>query len=205
MLDLGCASGALGAAIKDRQQVEVVGIELEPAHAAQAAERLDRVIQGDIEDVLADLAPSDLGRFDCIVAADVLEHLRDPWTALARAARLLKPGGVAIVSLPNVRHHAVIRTLLFGGTWPREDWGVFDRTHLRWFTRRDAVELMTKADLRVESITPSLWNGTGLAGGVKRVLARLGLEEFLASQYILTGVRMSGSRPGRDGQPEAYR
>src|ERR687894_360350 len=99
VLDLGCATGALAAALKARGDVEVVGIEREPAYAAEARERCDRVIVGDVEDV-----PRDLGRFDCLVAADVLEHLVDPWSALDAYAAMLEPGCRAVVSLPNVGH-----------------------------------------------------------------------------------------------------
>src|SRR5947209_1281305 len=76
ILDIGCASGALGAALKESQPAEVVGIELAEEYAADARGHLDSVICGDVERVLAD---GDLGRFDCVVAADVLEHLVDPW------------------------------------------------------------------------------------------------------------------------------
>ena len=77
VLDLGCSTGWLAGALKARGEVEVVGIEREPAYAAIAQERCDRVVVADVEDV-----PPDLGRFDCLVAADVLEHLVDPWGAL---------------------------------------------------------------------------------------------------------------------------
>src|SRR4051794_3814 len=92
VLDLGCSSGALGAALKARQETVVIGVELDPAHAREAERWLDRVLVGDAEELLG--RGTDLGRFDCVVAADVLEHLRDPWTALRRAVALLDPGGV---------------------------------------------------------------------------------------------------------------
>src|SRR5215212_8991017 len=93
VLDLGCSTGRLAAALKARQEVEVVGIEREPSYAAEARRRCDRVIEGDVEDV-----PTDLGRFDCLVAADVLEHLVDPWRALEAYVAMLDPGCRAIVS-----------------------------------------------------------------------------------------------------------
>src|SRR5690348_1514080 len=49
VLDLGCSTGWLAAALKARQAVEVVGIEREPAYAAEARRRCDRVIEGDVE------------------------------------------------------------------------------------------------------------------------------------------------------------
>jgi methionine biosynthesis protein MetW len=169
VLDLGCASGALGAALKERGDVEVVGIELDPSYAAAAREVYDRVVEGDVQDV-----PADLGRFDCLVAADVLEHLVDPWSALEAYVRMLEPGCRAIVSLPNVGHWTTYAHLA-RGSWPRRPEGVHDATHLRWFTLRDAIELCEGAGLRVESFERRpwlLWRGTRLdrhAGPLSRL------------------------------------
>jgi methionine biosynthesis protein MetW len=153
ILDLGCSSGAVGAALKGRQGAEVVGIELDAGYAADAAPRLDRVVQGDLEELAArdDLA-ADLGRFDCLVAADVLEHLRDPWTVLARFAELLEPGATAVVSLPNVRYWEMFWQVGARGTWPLRSQGTFDRSHLRWFTLFDAHGLCEHAGLEVEAV-----------------------------------------------------
>ena len=96
VLDLGCATGTTGAALKQRQDVEVVGVELEPEYAREAATRLDHVLNADAETAEPD------GRFDVLIAADILEHLKDPWSTLRRYAELLEPGATAIVSLPNV-------------------------------------------------------------------------------------------------------
>ena len=82
------------------------------------------------------------------MCGDVLEHLVDPWGALAVLAGLLRPGGTAVISLPNAAHWTVRRALL-RGRFPREDHGLFDRTHLRWLTLADARELVAGAGLRV--------------------------------------------------------
>src|SRR4051794_5873576 len=101
VLDLGCASGAFGAALKQRGGVEVVGVERDARYAAAARERLDRVVEADLET----LAAADVGtEYDVLVAGDVLEHLVDPWGALERLLPAVRPGGTVIVSLPNVRH-----------------------------------------------------------------------------------------------------
>jgi 2-polyprenyl-3-methyl-5-hydroxy-6-metoxy-1,4-benzoquinol methylase len=114
VLDLGCATGTTGAALKQRQNVEAVGVEREPEYAREAATRLDRVVTADLEQ-LGDLQT--LGRFDALIAADVLEHLVDPWATLRACARTLAPGGTAVVSLPNVGHWSTYAHLL-RGTWP---------------------------------------------------------------------------------------
>lgn len=148
LLDVGCSVGAVGAALKERQSAKVVGIEYDPQMAALARERLDAAYCGSAEDfpleTLREHAP-----FDALLFADVLEHLRNPEEVLARFASLVKLGGHVIVSLPNARHHTVIWNLLGRGYWPGRDRGIHDRTHLRWFTKRNIRELFDFANLRI--------------------------------------------------------
>jgi 2-polyprenyl-3-methyl-5-hydroxy-6-metoxy-1,4-benzoquinol methylase len=189
ILDLGCSSGSLGAALKARQGAEIVGIELEPDYAADAATRLDRVITADLDELEFD--GSDLGSFDCLLAADVLEHLRDPWSAFARAAALLEPEGTAVISVPNVRYWETFVQVGLRGTWPLRDEGIFDRSHLRWFTRSDAIALLEQAGLALTDISPryrlrpSDWR-TEPAG---RRFARTPLAPFFVFQYVLAAVK----------------
>jgi 2-polyprenyl-3-methyl-5-hydroxy-6-metoxy-1,4-benzoquinol methylase len=182
ILDVGCAAGALGSALKARQHAEVLGIELDPGYAADAERVLDRVICADAD---AGLAREDLGSFDCIVAADVLEHLVDPWATARRCAALLTPGGALVVSVPNVQYLKTFKELA-RGHWPREDAGLFDRTHLRWFTIADAHELVTQAGLAVTDVAPQYWF-SGRAKRVAAALGRRGLAPFLAGQVVLAG------------------
>jgi methionine biosynthesis protein MetW len=184
ILDLGCASGQLGLALKRRQDAEVVGVELSREYALEAAERLDDVICADVAEALRD--PDRLGSFDCIVAADVLEHLVDPWQALADAVELLEPGGTVVVSLPNVQYLLTFWTLIRRGRWPRDDAGLFDATHLRWFTPVDARELLEQAGLEVEQVIPRYWF-TGWQLRLALILARTPLSPFLPGQYVLLG------------------
>ncbi len=189
VLDLGCSSGALGAALKVRGEVEVVGVERDPVYAAEAAERLDRVIEDDLDE----LAARGLGRFDCLVAADVLEHLVDPWAVLARFAALLDPGCRAVVSLPNVRHWETFWALGARGTWPRRPEGVFDATHLRWFTLRDAHALLAHANLEVEDVDRRVRLGRAASRWDGRLapLARSvpGARTLLTFQHVLAARR----------------
>lgn len=190
ILDLGCSSGALGYALKRAQpECFVAGIEFDPGYAHEAEARLDRVFTMDLDElpehtrVLAELGP-----FDCVIAADVLEHLRDPWRVLASAVSLLGEGGVAIVSLPNVRHWSVIRALVWHGSWPRRPAGIFDATHLRWFTASDARELLESAGLVDVEVSLQYWGGR-MAGWRARVFDHVPAREFLAYQHLLVGRR----------------
>jgi 2-polyprenyl-3-methyl-5-hydroxy-6-metoxy-1,4-benzoquinol methylase len=160
VLELGCGSGLFGEALKRSGVREVVGIEASPGPARAAAQRLDRVIVANVERDPLDL-PAD--GFDCLVCNDVLEHLTDPWAALKKLQPCVRAQGWLIVSIPNVRHHKVVRRLIWPGQWRYEDDGILDRTHLRFFTRSSARELVESAGFRIErmeGINPSslpLW------------------------------------------------
>jgi 2-polyprenyl-3-methyl-5-hydroxy-6-metoxy-1,4-benzoquinol methylase len=182
VLDLGCASGAVGEALRRRQGAEVVGVERDPGYARDAEGRLDRVVCADLDELarrpgLAD----DLGRFDALVAADVLEHLVEPDVVLRAFAALLEPGGTAVISLPNVRHWTVLRQLAVRGSWPRDHEGLFDRTHLRWFTLHDAIGLLHAAGLEPVEVRRTTRPGARLPW-----LVRVrGPRAFTAFQHVL--------------------
>ena len=135
------APGALGEAIKQRQLANVSGIELDPNAGAALRERLDQVWAGDVEQLDLEIPP---GSFDAIVCADILEHPRDPGRLLRQAREWLTSEGHLIASSPNVRHHSVVRSLL-QGNWTYESAGLLDRTHLRFFTRREIEKLFHRA------------------------------------------------------------
>lgn len=143
-LELGCGEGRLGARLRARG-LEVHGIEAVPAAAAAAATRLDRVVTGDLEQVEFDQPD---GWFDLLLCGDVLEHLRDPWALLRRVRRVLAPGASVVASVPNVQYFPVVLDLL-RGRWEYRDQGVLDRTHLRFFTRREARRLFESTGYEV--------------------------------------------------------
>jgi SAM-dependent methyltransferase len=96
-----------------------------------------------------------LGReFDVVVCADILEHLPSPEELLAAIHKWLKPGGVLLVSLPNVANITVRLSLLLG-RFSYAERGILDRTHLRFFTKRTARALLEDAGFRVNRIVPS--------------------------------------------------
>ncbi len=190
ILELGCSAGALGAALKRRaapRPVTIVGVELDPGYAQTAAERIDRVVVADAESFLSGPVPPE-APFDCLVAADVLEHLVDPWTARRHAVELVRPGGKVVVSVPNVLFVGSLLRLVRERRWPREDEGPFDRTHLRWFSRTDAEDLLRQAGLHAIATEPRYWvEGAKLRR--RRQLARTPLGPFLPVQHIVTGIR----------------
>jgi 2-polyprenyl-3-methyl-5-hydroxy-6-metoxy-1,4-benzoquinol methylase len=155
VLDVGCATGYLAAELSCRGCI-VDGIEFDPAAAQQARAHCREVTVGDLEapetraEVQRMLAGAGVGGPDFIICADVLEHLRDPSTALAWLRTLLAPGGRAVISVPNIAHWTGRRALL-RGRFDYTDFGLFDRTHLRFFTRASAAELARRAGFAVRA------------------------------------------------------
>lgn len=143
VLDVGCSTGYLAAVLRERG-CTVVGLEADPAAAERARAHCEAVVAGDVESAATRAQAEAHAPFDVVLCADVLEHLRDPEEVLAWLGTLLGDGGRAIVSLPNIAHWTARRELL-RGRFPQADHGLFDRTHLRFFTRATARDLAARA------------------------------------------------------------
>lgn len=142
ILEIGCAEGNLGAALKLQSPDRVVyGVEYVKAAAEKAAARLDQVFNIDVE---RDELPIEAGSIDCILYGDVLEHLTDPGAVLDKHRRLLAPNGTIVCSIPNIQHHSII-TSLFRGDFHYTSQGLLDRTHLRFFTAASFTKLLLDA------------------------------------------------------------
>jgi len=135
VLEIGCARGLTGALLQEQLGCRVTGVELNPQVAREAASRLAEVIVGDVETL-------ELSRtFDAVIALELFEHLRDPFAFLQKVRRWLRPGGVMILSTPNVGHWSVVRDLL-EGRWDYLPMGLLCFTHLRFFTRKSLRDLL---------------------------------------------------------------
>jgi 2-polyprenyl-3-methyl-5-hydroxy-6-metoxy-1,4-benzoquinol methylase len=180
VLDVGCAYGGFGATLKEvRPGVEVWGIEPAQRAAGEAAARLDRVIVGHYPQ---DIPPQE--HFDCVVFNDVLEHTLDPWEVLRQTNDILAPAGAVVASIPNVRHWAVVWSLLRAGRWTYRDSGLLDRTHLHFFTRQSMIELFETTGYHVARIEPITFAVRGKMGKIVSLFGHR-TEEFRAVQYAV--------------------
>ncbi|MDD5067621.1 MAG: class I SAM-dependent methyltransferase [bacterium] len=140
ILDVGCSTGVLGGQLKSAGQVYVAGLEKDRRMAQQAGKILDKVVCCDVEK--ADLSRSFSKQyFDLIILGDVLEHFTDPWGMVKKLSHFLKPGRFMAASIPNIRYYTTFLHLLFKASWPYRERGIYDRTHLRFFTYRNMREL----------------------------------------------------------------
>ena len=124
--------------LAQRRGCRVTGVELDPqaaaaaTHSASVSRRRRRTL--DLGEHLGD------ERFDAVLFADVLEHLRDPAAMLRRVRPFVAEGGAVVASIPNIAHISV-RLALLGGEFRYRDLGLLDDTHVRFFTRASIVDL----------------------------------------------------------------
>jgi 2-polyprenyl-3-methyl-5-hydroxy-6-metoxy-1,4-benzoquinol methylase len=176
VLDVGCGTGAWVPTLRSRGAQTIVGIEYATAAADQAVLVYDRLVREPVENITL----SDLGSrpFDTIIAADVIEHLVDPWRELRRWTTWIVPGGQLVISVPNLSHFRLIWSLVRGRFDYSDEGGLMDRTHLRWFTQRSLAR-----ELQLAGWTAVVW-GTPDGTRSRRVdRASLGLlREYLVPQ-----------------------
>ncbi len=189
ILDIGCASGRLGQALKSERDCHVTGIEANSEAAGTAATRLDQVIEASIETLPESAIAAD--SLDCIVLADVLEHLRNPVAVLRKCRQWLIDSGSLVISVPNNRHHSVISGLI-EGNWTYERAGLLDDDHVRCFTRRELEKLLYRAGFEVLQRTAipgsgyEDWRRAGDPGTVRiGKLAISGLDPLDAEEFFI--------------------
>ena len=161
ILDVGCGTGSLAKIIMEASRSSLVGIEPDENRAATARSRGIDVHVGLLTE---ELLPQ-LGSFDAVIFADVLEHVPDPTGLVALARRTLRPGGCVLISVPNVAHWSV-RIDLLRGRFDYEPCGIMDATHLRWFTAKTIRRVVEAAGLQVEFMGQTA--GTGLGSYARR-------------------------------------
>lgn len=188
ILDVGCAEGKLSSKLKKRNKnIEIIGIEQKKAAARYAEKYLDRV---HIDDVVKIQLPYPKKYFDCILYADILEHLIDPCCVLKKYREYLSDEGYIVASIPNVRYYKIIIRLIFGGTWDyMEKGGLLDKGHLRFFTLINIKELIEGSGFRIMDIKRNIVSSRGF-----RILNYLFLNlfrNFLAYQYFIKAKKSS--------------
>jgi 2-polyprenyl-3-methyl-5-hydroxy-6-metoxy-1,4-benzoquinol methylase len=189
VLEIGCGSGATLSWLKQEKGSKwVAGVELTENASARARDQLDFFITGDIEKIKL---PFDNASLDLILCLDVLEHLVDPWLTIKNLNELLKPGGTMIVSLPNVMHRSAMLPLLLNDRWDYVASGILDRTHLRFFTKKTAVEMLENSGLQVDAVLSVIPIRRGSRVWFFDLLTLHIFRRFFTTQYIARGILCS--------------
>ncbi|NEV94014.1 class I SAM-dependent methyltransferase [Psychroflexus sp. YR1-1] len=164
VLDVGCGEGVFVKQIKDKYATETWGIEYMEIHGEKARKILDKVFIGECEKFIEELPDN---YFDVIYFNDVLEHLIDPYSVLENMKKKLTPNGQIISSIPNIRYHSAMISLVLKKDWKYQESGVMDHTHLRFFTKKSIKRMyedlgfkiiMHKGINKTGSLKPYLYN-----------------------------------------------
>ena len=210
ILDVGCGEGMLGRILLQKGAAEVVGIEADLDVARRAQGNLSRVLHGDVESLAL---PFEDGYFDCIVLADVLEHLKNPLSTMTSLQRYLSASGTIVASIPNVRFFDVIGRLA-EGRWEYQEFGILDKTHLRFFTKKEIEVLFRQAGLEVTGMSenlsrvydtlPAAHSGDVSFGRVTlHGLTREEVKDLFVFQYLIVAHRADSEAIGRNRRVSA--
>lgn len=179
VLDVGCGSGTMGKQIKQIMNCEAVGITYLESEVVAASQWMDKVILHDLNQDNSSL--SELGKFDCIIACHVLEHLYYPQNLLQVLHQNLSPGGKLIVALPNVLYWKQ-RLEFMRGHFCYQDDGLMDRTHFRFFDWKTAQELLVESGYEILETEA---NGIFPLAGFRKIFPQLStkVDEVMTHQY----------------------
>ena len=178
VLDVGAAQGMLGKSLEGTGVV-LDAVEANPEWAELARPHYRRVFASYIE-----AAPLPEGEYKVVVCADVLEHTARPAEVLAQLRRAATPDATFIISVPNVAHLAV-RILLLLGKFPKMERGPLDRTHLHFFTKDTARDLLENAGLHVEKFSAT---GVPLDEIWKTGEGKLPFNAMLRTQHLALAI-----------------
>ncbi|HUL00753.1 MAG TPA: class I SAM-dependent methyltransferase [Nitrospirota bacterium] len=180
-LEIGCGNGATLEYLKAKGAAYVAGVDINAKAIAVAETKgLDAAFVADIE---KDDLPFEKNYFDCIILADVLEHLYNPWDAVRKIRSYLRVDGDMLISIPNVKYYKLLQRLILHDEWKYAEQGILDNTHVRFFTRREIVSLIEGAGLKTEKV-----QGVYISGKVFRLINGLllnRLRSFAAYQFYI--------------------
>ncbi|MES2502162.1 MAG: class I SAM-dependent methyltransferase [Pseudomonadota bacterium] len=148
VLEIGCGPGSITKILAEQGECKVTGLELDPEAIEKVTPYCVKVMQADLNSSEWPKLIDASEKFDVVVAADVLEHLYDPWVNLQKMASFVNDNGYIIISLPHAGHAAVM-ACLYNGDFQYRDWGLLDRTHIRFFCLKNIEDLFAQAKLKI--------------------------------------------------------
>ncbi|MCX6619584.1 MAG: class I SAM-dependent methyltransferase [Acidobacteria bacterium] len=148
VLDVGCGNGYVGELLTARGY-RVTGVERAGGYDAAFPDGV-ALVEADLDAGL----PRIEERFSYIVCADILEHVKDPARLLGELRPLLEPDGQLVASLPNSGNFYFRLNILLG-RFPREDKGLFYRTHLHFYMLDGWKELFESTGFGLSAMEPT--------------------------------------------------
>jgi O-antigen biosynthesis protein len=140
VLDVGCGTGMLGKFLSQHKQCVVDGVDIDSEAVALAKQKYRKTAVVNLESgSLAGIFNAEA--YDCIVMADVIEHLVHPEQLFGDIKQLLKPDGILLFSIPNITHISAGLELVLG-KFGYSGSGLLDSTHVRFYSRQGFIDTL---------------------------------------------------------------
>ena len=148
VLEIGAGPGSITKHLVNIKKCSVTALEIDKDAIEKLSEYTDDIYPADLNNPDWPVQFSDKGLFDVVVAGDVLEHLYNPWGTLEKMRDLLTESGHIVVSLPHVGHSAICACLM-NENFDYRDWGLLDKTHIRFFGLKNMQKMFDNAKLSI--------------------------------------------------------
>jgi len=178
LLELGCSTGFMSQYFSTQKKCSVYGVDINNLALKSAQKHCQKTICGDVDDKQTWKKIKAFAPFDIVFASAIIEHLKDETKFLQNIKKILKPKGLLIITIPNVSHWRN-RLNLFFGKWDYKEYGLLDKTHLRFFTYYSFQKLLKENGFKVIDLK------IDPAGGIKffNLIAKY-FPNFYAHQVV---------------------
>lgn len=183
VLEFGCATGRMTRYLKENKNCKVYIVEYEQEAYDKAILHAEDGVCGDLLD-LEWLEKFKDVRFDYITFADVLEHLKDPKTAIKKASELLSAKGQMFITIPNITHNDIIIKAI-EDRFDYTSVGLLDDTHIHFWGFNNLMSMAQDTDLYVQYISATYCDmgNTEQYKGVQPAIDEYVLEYLNERQY----------------------
>lgn len=184
VLDVGCGSGATLKKLKELGKAsEICGIDINENIAKSLSQELDKIVIGDIEMMEPQFNEN---YFDYIIFGDILEHLINPKKILNQYKMFLKDDGYIIASIPNIKYFNILLRLIIFDEFKYVDEGILDKSHLRFFTKKEIKKMFQSENLKIIHTESKFWRPIRIINDkFFKVSKLLPFHSFFTIQYIL--------------------
>jgi 2-polyprenyl-3-methyl-5-hydroxy-6-metoxy-1,4-benzoquinol methylase len=148
VLEIGAGPGSITKVLHGESCCRVTALEIDSEAIKKLRPFCERVFQADLNNPAWSDLVNQTDRFDVVVAADVLEHVYEPLAVLKAMKGFLNESGYIVISLPHVGHCA-LHACLLEEDFEYRDWGLLDRTHIRFFGIKNIQKLFEDAGLKI--------------------------------------------------------
>ncbi len=183
LLDIGCGDGSLGSVAS---YSEVHGLDISSIATKYARKKGIVAKQWDLNEKF----PYKENTFDADTCLDVIDYIENPENFGKEIYRILKPGGIVVISFPNIRNWRKIMSII-KGSFPRtsgdsEGW---DGGHIHYFTSSDVEGLLKKNNFYKIDIQ-GMFSTYGIGHIISKIIiGRKFLREFIADGIIIKAVK----------------